>query len=751
MPSRESYNVVNLFVGGGGLASGLTDAGFHTLLAADVAESSRDTFRLNHPSVPFLHKDIRRVSRADIDAVVGDRPVHLVAGGPPCQGFSTIGDQRLGDARNHLFTSFVRVVQWLRPPCCLLENVNYLLTQYAGRYAREIKSALQTIGYRVYIATLNAADFGVPQVRKRTFFFATTRQDYRFAWPDPTHGPPGTAGVLPYETVGSTIMDLAGLSEADAPPNHSPLRHGDIVRRRYELIPEGGRLPPPSELPPDLRRKNFGNTYKRLCRNKPSLTLVPGNNAFPVHPTLHRSLTPREAARLQTFPDTYVFTGNRAEQCRLVGNAVPVELGAHIGSSIVAHLQTHRKVATPQATDASPAINPEPDASRRDRAEPALTAVSYFTGIGGLQLGFLSAGYEVLASYDRKSIVALNIVHNFPDIPHHHCDITTLDPDILREHTQGRRVDVVFGGPPCQGFSIFGRRRFVNTKGHRPEDDPRNELALAYIRQAIALAPSVILMENVKGFLSTSRHETTYLAAVQELLDRAGFVFDHRVLNTADYGVPQKRERVFLVAWRPHLEFRWPQPKYFANPRPWQRPYSCVGDVITDLMDPETIGREFSHVPMKHKELVVERYKLIPEGGRLPVRDLPDHLLRGYRTDRVQNFSHVYRRLSMDQPATTMIPGHNAFPVHPRLPRALTVREAARIQTFPDSIRFRGTRQQQCMLVGNAVPPLIAEQLAQSIAKTVRDVYQEPGYNRDIYDLRAEKAECQLTMSLRTP
>ncbi len=143
---------------------------------------------------------------------------------------------------------------------------------------------------------------------------------------------------------------------------------------------------------------------------------------------------------------------------------------------------------------------------------------------------------------------------------------------------------------------------------------------------------------------------------------------------------------------------------------------------------------------MAHKELVAERFMLIPEGGRLPEKDLPERLRRGYRSDNIKNFSHVYRRLSRSRPAGTMVPGHNAFPVHPTLPRTLTVREAARIQTFPDWMRFVGTRQQQCTLVGNAVPPLVAEIFAQQIAKAIMGNANDPGYKADIYELRAQSA-----------
>jgi DNA (cytosine-5)-methyltransferase 1 len=725
--TRE-LTAVSLFAGGGGLTLGIERAGFRTLFATDNERSAADTFRVNFPNVPFFHGDIRRLEKDRILASTQGKPIDLVVGGPPCQGFSTMGDQNPADARNGLFSHFARVIGWLNPGCFLMENVNYLRTQYGGRYEKEITAVLEALGYRVSIATLNAADFGVPQIRKRVFFVGTLHSG-EFVWPTPTHGP----GLLPYTTVGPAI---AGLATGDI-ANHGHLRHGATVVARYRLIPEGGRMPPPAMLPEEIRRKNFGNTYKRLHRDRPSLTLVPGNNAFPVHPIENRSLSPREAARLQTFPDDFVFSGSRAEQCRLVGNAVPVLLAQMVGVSIRQHI-----VGTGESRKARLTLV-APTASRRQIAtherpsttSALLTGVSLFTGIGGLLLGFQNAGVEVMASYDLKNSVASNATANFPNLKHFKADVGQLSADEIIRHTTGRPIDIVFGGPPCQGFSIFGRRRFVNTQDHKPDKDERNELSIKYIDLAIQLAPRVIFLENVKGFTSTSRGATTYLAQIERRLCAAGYEVSWQIVNCAGYGIPQLRERFILVAWNTGLKFVWPDVKHFVDPKPWQRPFTTVGDVISDLMDDTTHGAEFSHQPMNHKELVVERYKLIPEGRRLPEATMPDELRKGYRSDDVKNYSHVYRRLAMSAPATTMVPGHNAFPVHPILHRTLTVREAARIQTFPDWMRFSGTRQQQCTLVGNAVPPLLAELFASNIVKTLRGNYLSKGYKRDVYDL----------------
>jgi DNA (cytosine-5)-methyltransferase 1 len=726
--------MVCLFAGGGGLHLGLQQAGFETLFATDWWEPAARTFERNLPEVRFHLGDVRRLTPTQVSKMTGGSRVDLVAGGPPCQGFSTLGDQSHGDPRNAFFEAFMRVVRWTEPSCVLIENTSYLRSQYLGQYEDEISHSLGVLGYEVKVETLNSADYGTPQIRRRVFFVGT-RLDQPFGWPQPTHAPVPARGLHQYQTVGEAIMDLVDTEATSEVPNHVPLRHREKVLARYKLIPEGGRMPPPQELPPEIRRRNFGNTYKRLARKKPALTLVPGNNAFPVHPVADRSLTPREAARLQDFPDTYVFEGVRNEQCKLVGNAVPVRLARHIGEALIGHIQGSTRSNPSKLIPLARTSRARPSGRRKRPMQ--MTAASMFTGAGGLMLGFMRAGFDIVASYDRKSIVDRNMAINFPDVSHFHENLWDLDAKRILRDCGGSVPDVIFAGTPCQGFSIFGKRRFTKTQGHRPEQDERNELTLKFVDLALALAPKALLLENVKGIVSTPRHYATYIDEVTRRLENGGYHVDYRVLNTADYGVPQLRERLVLVALKPGLPWEWPPAKFFSEPKAWQSRYATVGDVISDLADPQTYGSEFSHVPMEHKELVVERYKLIPEGGRLPEAQLPKHLQGGYRTAKIRNFSHVYRRLAREEPATTMVPGHNAFPVHPVLPRTLTVREAARIQTFPDSIQFVGTRQQQCMLVGNAVPPVLADVLAREVAKAVNGNALQPGYKADVYELKA--------------
>lgn len=158
---------VSLFAGGGGMTLGFQHAGFKTVMASDVEASAARTFAHNFPHAPFLHADIRHLTKNELVEAVGGE-VDVVVGGPPCQGFSTIGDQNPADPRNGLFWCFARVVEWLRPACFVMENVNYLRTQYGGRYEREIVRAFQRLGYHVHVTTLNAADYGVPQIGRES-------------------------------------------------------------------------------------------------------------------------------------------------------------------------------------------------------------------------------------------------------------------------------------------------------------------------------------------------------------------------------------------------------------------------------------------------------------------------------------------------------------------------------------------------------------------------------------------------------
>lgn len=198
-----------------------------------------------------------------------------------------------------------------------------------------------------------------------------------------------------------------------------------------------------------------------------------------------------------------------------------------------------------------------------------------------------------------------------------------------------------------------------------------------------------------------------YLQNVLDVLREAGYNADYRLINMANYGVPQIRERVIILGNRLGLPIVFPAADHSDNPEDGLDPWVSCGSVLSDLVE---LGDnpEFNHVALKHTPKNIARYKLIPEGGRLPEDSLPPELYR-------KNFGNTYKRLDSKRPALTMVPGNDAFPIHPTLNRSLTVREAARIQTFPDSMIFEGNRRQQGHQVGNAVPPVFSEKLAKFV------------------------------------
>jgi len=708
---------LGLFVGGGGLDLGFKQAGFRLLAASDNEPAAQATHQTNWPDVPFILEDVRKLSIAQIaEATKGRRP-DVIIGGPPCQGFSTLGDRLSADPRNDLVDAFIRIVDGVRPQAVVIENVRAIATEYKGRYRDYVLKRLAQIGYHAHFTILNAADYGVPQLRRRAIFVAFADPRITYEFPVPTHGP----GLLPYETVGKAIMDLA--TKGNEIPNHLVLNHSDKVVQRYRFIPEGGVLPLPELLPEEIRRDNFGSTYKRLHRKRPSLTIVPGNNALPVHPTLDRSLTPREAARIQTFPDNYVFVGDRRRQCILVGNAVPPLLGQVLACSVWEKILPFKGAMA----QLGPEVRKERPTSikltaRADLHLPLINAknargfVDLFSGAGGFKIGFAKAGMRPLLCADINKSVHDTHKHNYPSVPFILGDLGI--PEVQEEVVSSVGVEpfVVVGGPPCQGFSIFGKRRLASRSGLNPRDDPRNRLVFSFVDTVGRLNPRWVLMENVAGFASLD--EGWFVEQLVKELKSLGYgTVEHRILDTADYGVPQRRRRFVLIANRTGHVIPWPKRKFFDTPEDWQKPHRTVGQAIADLAEEGSHTCHTCHVPMNHKPLQVERYKRIPEGGKLDVEALPPELRKGYRTDQVKNFSHVFKRLHRDKPSGTLVPGHNAFPIHPWLNRALTVREAARIQTFPDEVEFKGSREAQCIQVGNAFPPLLAELIANNLLK----------------------------------
>lgn len=339
--------------------------------------------------------------------------------------------------------------------------------------------------------------------------------------------------------------------------------------------------------------------------------------------------------------------------------------------------------------------------------------VDLFAGIGGFHLGFEKAGYVTKLATDFDEDCEKFCEKNTPWIPFLRADINDIDNDIIKKYVNNEEIDVLIGGPPCQGFSTIGARISADEKKRR-QKDARNVLFKQYIRVLKIIQPKVFLMENVVGMLTLDNG--SYIEMIKNefsnLESEFGYKFDIFILDAVDYGVPQRRKRVFIYGNRIGMPIVPPDKTH--GEEMYYKPFVTVGDAISDLAGKE--NEILNHVPLKHKEKNILRYKHIPEGGRLPEEDLPAELYR-------KNFGNTFKRLDRNQPSLTMVPGHNAFPIHPWLDRSLTVREAARIQTFDDNLEFVGPRHKQCMQVGNAVPPLLAKAWAEHIKKGLDEYY----------------------------
>jgi DNA (cytosine-5)-methyltransferase 1 len=315
-------NIIDLFCGAGGFSAGFQKAGYKVVGAVDNWGAAVQTYKSNRLVKNTLLKDIRNTTKSDFPI----KP-DIIVGGPPCQGFSLAGRRNRTDPRNGLFKHFVRLVNDLEPKILLMENVQGILsmrTEKGELVMDRIRDEFDSIGYKVTYKTLNAANFGVPQLRNRVFIVANSLGlTNGTLFPKETYGLNSTT-KHPYKTVKEAIMDISAMKDPSDEWNHKPMSHSSKVAERFSLIPQGIDLAKDqSFLPNRLKRKGYASNCKRLKLNEPSVTIVPGHYAFPVHPTRPRTLTVREIARLQTFYDTDIFHGTRDKQGILVGNGVP--------------------------------------------------------------------------------------------------------------------------------------------------------------------------------------------------------------------------------------------------------------------------------------------------------------------------------------------------------------------------------------------------------------------------------------------
>lgn len=381
--NKPKPTVIDLFCGSGGLSEGFKQAGFNTLMGIDCDHDSIRTFALNHRFAIGVQANIQDITNEDLLKILGDRDVDVVVGSPPCQGFTNIAIPKLrslgqphkvNTSRNRLYREFIRIVQLLKPKFFVMENVKGMLTIENGRIQRDIYLKLSE-EYKITILCKDAADYGVPQHRRRIFVIGN-RQGIQNVDPKATHTglPVGRASgpkLLPYVTVRDAISDLPRLKLGagknimkyramaksryqNARRRRSKILFNHVARTHcekhvglFKMLKQGGwSTHLPRRVHP-YRRDIFQDRIKRQRWHSPSSTIIAHihkDGLMFIHPGQHRTFTPREAARIQSFDDKYFFVGTQTSIYKQIGNAVPPLLARAIAKDIIKLLRVAQVV-----------------------------------------------------------------------------------------------------------------------------------------------------------------------------------------------------------------------------------------------------------------------------------------------------------------------------------------------------------------------------------------------------------------------
>lgn len=385
---RRRPTAIDLFCGAGGLSLGLVNAGWDLRLGSDIDSACGATHRINFPSIPFYEGDLRELNADKLLKMAGLKPgeLDMLAGGPPCQGFSIMGQRSINDPRNDLFGTFLNLAEHLRPKIVLIENVPGLATLNGGKILSEISRRFDAMGYDADCAELVAAQYGVPQLRWRLAFIAWRRDlGKRGGFPTPTHGCAGIGDLLPNRTIPSEFLegflttfeaigDLPSIASGeckdrytmaaqtpyqcamraesgDSVTNHYAPRLSEANIARIEALKPGQdwRSLPRHLLPLGMQRallKDHTRRFRRMTWDGVPRSIItrfrdPKSGEY-THPEQTRTISIREAARIQSFPDWFVFCGSNTQIYDQVGNAVPPLMAKALGEEILQLLKSRR-------------------------------------------------------------------------------------------------------------------------------------------------------------------------------------------------------------------------------------------------------------------------------------------------------------------------------------------------------------------------------------------------------------------------
>lgn len=345
-------NVIDLFSGCGGLSYGFVEAGCNVIIGVDNDEAALKTFELNHPNSKGLNLDLFNEKFINVlEKEVGKRQVDIIVGGPPCQGFSLTGSRNVEDPRNRLYKAMFIAAEKFKPKAILIENVPSIEKLYGGKFYDLIISEFKKNGnYNFKAKILYAPDYGVPQIRKRIFFIGIRKDIGDVSFPKETNNAsnyvtcsdaisdlPSLENILgkeiqEYDNIAKTDYQKLMRRNSNKIYNHVATNHTEEVKKVISLVPDGGNY---KDLPKGVgTSRKFNEAWTRYNSKKPSKTIDTGHrNHF--HYKYNRIPTVRENARLQSFPDNFIFIGNKTQQYRQVGNAVPPLLSYNVAKEIL--------------------------------------------------------------------------------------------------------------------------------------------------------------------------------------------------------------------------------------------------------------------------------------------------------------------------------------------------------------------------------------------------------------------------------
>ncbi len=345
--------------------------------------------------------------------------------------------------------------------------------------------------------------------------------------------------------------------------------------------------------------------------------------------------------------------------------------------------------------------------------EKKYIGVDIFSGAGGLSIGALNAGIQIPIAIEKDPNAAKTFKRNHPEA-------TVITNDIVEVDTKSLNIQnpfIVFGGPPCQGFSLSNSKT-------RNEKNKNNKLYHEFVRFIRELNPEWFLFENVEGIVSFSKGET--VKKIKADFEKLGYTTSSKVLTASDYGVPQDRNRFILIGNKNGIKFEFPEKldgKVTVKEAIEDLPVLENGQSVDKLPyrnKPSAYAKKMRNGSRKAKqnyvsrntELVLERYKHIKQGENW--RAIPDHLMQNY-ANKNNCHSGIYKRLHAEKPSVVISNYRKNMLIHPEQNRGLSVREAARIQSFPDNFIFEGSLMHIQQQIGNAVPPLLAEAIFKQI------------------------------------